>query len=91
MGAAAQNILLSLLGFGVGSCWIASINRRAIRQILKIPSKYKIDSLIAAGYPAEFPKLETDSKNVKYWLDRKGRLHVPKRPLKDILHYNKIK
>ena len=91
VGAAAQNILLSLLSLGLGSCWIASINRRPIRQILKIPSKYKIDSLIAAGYPAESPKLETDSKNIKYWLDRKGRLHVPKRPLNDILHYNQIK
>jgi nitroreductase len=90
VGAAGENILLSLLAFGLGGCWIASLNRRMLRNVLQIPSKYKIDSLIAAGFPEEHPKLERDALNVKYWLDRNGRLHVPKRPLKDIFHYNKI-
>lgn len=91
VGAAAQNILLSLLGFGFGGCWIASLNRRKLRKVLNIPAKYKIDSLIACGAPAEFPKLETSSNDIKYWLDRNNRLHVPKRPLKDIFHHNGIK
>ncbi|UCC94313.1 MAG: nitroreductase family protein, partial [Candidatus Omnitrophota bacterium] len=38
VGASAQNILLSLLAFGVASCWIASIDRSPIRKILAIPS-----------------------------------------------------
>ncbi len=91
VGAAAQNILLSLVCFGLGACWLAAIDRKKIRKILNIPSKYKIDSLIAAGFSAEKPKLEIDSKNIKYWLDKKGRLHVPKRRLADIIHYNKIR
>jgi len=86
-GAAAENIILSLLAQGIGTCWIGAIDREALRKLLKIPSKYTLDSLIACGYPAEKPKLETSSKNVKYWLDKKGRLHVPKRPLKDMLHF----
>jgi len=86
IGASAENIILSLLAENIGSCWIASIERKAIAKILKIPSKYEIDSLIAAGFSDEAPKLESDSKNVKYWLDKKGRLHVPKRPLRDIFH-----
>lgn len=91
IGAAAQNILLSLLYFGLGACWIAAIDRKSIRKILKIPKKFLIDSIIAAGYPDESPQLEFDSKEVKYWLDKKGRLHVPKRPLKDIIYYNLMK
>ncbi|MBU1113273.1 MAG: nitroreductase family protein [Candidatus Omnitrophica bacterium] len=87
VGAAAENIILSLLAEGIGSCWIASIDKEALRKIFKIPKIYLIDSLIACGYSDEKPKLETDSKKVKYWLDKKGRLHVPKRPLKDILHF----
>lgn len=89
VGAAAENILLSLVSFRLGGCWIISLNRRALRKILKIPSHYRIDSLIAAGAPAEFPKLET-GEDIKYWLDRRGRLHVPKRPLKNILYCDKI-
>lgn len=86
VGAAAENLLLSLLAFGLGACWIASLERERLQAILNIPGKYKIDSLIAGGYPDESPKLETSSV-IKYWLDDKNRLHVPKRPLGEILHY----
>ena len=89
VGAAAQNIQLVLLNFGVGSCWIKSMDREKIRKALKIPRSYDIDSLIALGYPDEFPKLE-NKDSVKYWLDKKGRLHVPKRPLNKIMHYERI-
>lgn len=91
IGAAAENILLSLLAFGLGGCWLQNIDKEALARILKITPHYQIDSLIAAGYPAESPKLETNSQNVKYWLDKNNRLHVPKRPLKDVFHYNCIK
>jgi len=90
VGASAQNIMLSLLSFGVGSCWLQNIDKDSLTRILKVGQKYEIDSIIAAGFPAEFPQLETDSKNIKYWLDNKNRLHVPKRPFKDVWHYNNI-
>ncbi|MFA7677349.1 MAG: nitroreductase family protein [Candidatus Omnitrophota bacterium] len=96
IGAAAENIILSLLSQGIGTCWIASLDKTALSKMLKNPKNYQpknyqIDSVIACGYPAENPKLETGSKKIKYWLDAKGRLHVPKRPLKNILHLNKMK
>ena len=91
VGASAENILLSLASFGLGACWIGSLEKKPIRKILNIPSGYEIDSLIAGGYPAESPKLEQDAENIKYWLDKKGHLHVPKRPLKNILHFNSLK
>ncbi|MDD3296017.1 MAG: nitroreductase family protein [Candidatus Omnitrophica bacterium] len=91
IGASAENIILSLLSQGIGACWIASLDKEALIKILKIPKNYQIDSIIACGYPAENPKLETGSKKIKYWLDAKGRLHVPKRPLKNILYLNKMK
>lgn len=90
VGAAAENILLALSCFGFGGCWIASINRRPIRRLFHIPSKYTIDSLIAVGFPDESPVLESEQATVKYWLDKRNRLHVPKRPLKNILHYNVV-
>jgi len=43
---------------------------------------------VALGYPAEKPVLEEGEG--KYWRDEKGTLHVPKRPLEKILHWNKF-
>ncbi|MCM8788086.1 MAG: nitroreductase family protein, partial [Candidatus Omnitrophica bacterium] len=88
IGAAAENILLSLVSFKLGGCWLLNIDREKLKNILKISDKYEIDSVIAAGYPNEAPILETKEEDFKYWLDEKGYLHVPKRPLKNIFHYN---
>jgi len=90
VGAAAQNILLSLACFGLGACWIANINRKRLRKILRIPRHFIIDSVIACGFAGEYPVLEERSNTIKYWLDKNNRLHVPKRPLKEILYYNSI-
>ncbi len=90
IGAAVENILLSLVSFGLGGCWLQNIDREALYKILKLPSRYQIDSVVAAGYPLEKPKLETSHKRFKYWVDKNNCLHVPKRPLKDIFHYQKI-
>ena len=87
VGAACQNILLALVSFNLGGCWIGALNKKALRKILKIPSIYKIDSIIACGYPKESPVLE-EKDEVKYWLDEKNVLHVPKRPLEKIFHLN---
>jgi len=90
VGAAAQNILLSSMCFNLGCCWIASLNRKKIRKFLDIPRNYIIDSVIACGFPGETPLLEERNDTIRYWLDNKNRLHIPKRPLKKIFHYNRL-
>ena len=89
--AAIENILLAAQGNQIGSCWLGSINRDKIRQILNIPDKYDIDSVVALGYPDEQPIME-DCKgdSIEYYLDDKDTLHVPKRPLPSITHMNKF-
>ncbi|MFZ3062828.1 MAG: nitroreductase, partial [Actinomycetota bacterium] len=74
----------------IGTCWIQSIDKESLRQILKVPASYEIDSVIALGYKAEEPVVEKMTNSVKYWLDDQQTLHVPKRKLKDILHRNKF-
>ncbi|MEI8348797.1 MAG: nitroreductase family protein [Candidatus Omnitrophota bacterium] len=91
IGAAAQSMLLTLTYLGAAGCWLQNIDKESLRRSVRIPDRYDIDSIIAAGYPAETPHLETDARNIRYWLDAKNRLHVPKRPLGDIFHYNYIK
>jgi hypothetical protein len=64
------------------------VEREKVQEILKIPGAYKIDSVIALGFPDEKPVVEEMKDSVRYWKDEEGRLHVPKRGLKDIIHFN---
>ncbi|HDD64550.1 MAG TPA: nitroreductase [Firmicutes bacterium] len=90
IAAAIENILLCATKEGIGSCWIASIKREKLSQILGIPPDYHIDSVVALGYPDEISVIEEFKGSVKYWKDENGVMHVPKRNLKDIIHYNKF-
>jgi len=85
--AAIENILLCAWSKGIGSCWLASVKRDKVSELLNIPETYVIDSVIALGYPDEAPVAEAaDGKRIEYYLDAENRLHVPKRPLKTIAH-----
>ena len=88
VGAAAENMILTALEEGIGSCWLHSIERKNIKEIFKIPENYKIDSVIALGYPDETPMVEELDKSLEYWKDKQECLHVPKRKLEDIVHFN---
>jgi len=89
VGLATENIVLAAFEKGIGSCIMRAFNRRKLIKILKIPQKYFLDLIIALGYPAEKPTI-FEGKLKKYWRDKKGILHLPKRKLKKILHWNKI-
>jgi nitroreductase len=89
--AAIENILLAAQGKGIGSCWLGSIKKDKLREILEIPDKYDIDSVIALGYPDEQPVMENcKGESIEYYLDDNDVLHVPKRPLRSITHMNKF-
>jgi nitroreductase len=88
VGAAQENMILTALAEGVGSCWLLSIDRDELRGILKVPDRYRIDSVLALGYPAESPVAEEYKDSCRYWKGGDGTLHVPKRKRVDILHIN---
>jgi nitroreductase len=76
----------------IASCWLGAINKSGLRKVFSISSRhYEIDSVIALGYPGMQSKVAKFKGDVKYYLDKKGILHVPKRPLKDIMHINRMK
>ena len=87
--AAITTILLAAIEKGLGTCWLASVKRENLREILSIPDNLEIDSVVALGYPDEEPIMEdSNDDSIKYYLDDENRLHVPKRPLSKILHLN---
>jgi len=88
IGAAMENIILVALEEGIGSCPIASVDRDKMRKLLNIPDDHEIPLVIALGYPDESPVEESFDGSVKYWKDSAGTLHVPKRKLDTVLHWN---
>ena len=53
---ALQNMVIAAWSLGVGSCWIGAFNEEKIKQMLKVPEKWKVVALVTFGFPAEEPK-----------------------------------
>ena len=90
IGAAVENMILAALEEGIGSCWIGSVDRPAVAELLEIPNQFEIDSVLALGYPAEEPLAFDLDDSVKYFRDEEGRLHVPKRAFESVVSHNKF-
>lgn len=89
-GIAAMSVSMVAYDEGLGSCILGAVNRDKLRNILNVPEDLNIVLVIAIGYPAEKPVVDKMRKgDVKYWLDKKGVLHVPKRSLEDIVTWNR--
>lgn len=86
-GIAGQTILLAAAEKGMGGCFIGSVNRANLSQLLPIPEGYVIKLVLALGYPAETVVLEDISADddIKYYRDENQVHHVPKINLKDMI------
>jgi nitroreductase len=85
-GIAAHSILLGATNVGLGGCIIASIKREELCDELRIPDKYEVLLVLAIGKPVEKIIIdEIKDDDVKYWRDKQGVHHVPKRNLRDLI------
>jgi nitroreductase len=86
-GIAAQSILLGAVERGWGGCILASVERPALRGMIRLPERYEILLVLALGKPRERVQIETvgSDGNIQYWRDEEGVHHVPKRPLAEII------
>ena len=89
-GSAGATILLAAYGLGLGTCWLGSIDRKRVAEIISMPANFEIHTAVALGYPKEDPMYEDATDSVKYYKDETGRLHVPKRTMGEIAFYNEI-
>ncbi len=90
VGIAAEAIVLTAFEADIGSCIMGAIERERIKGILGIPNSFEVPLVVALGYPKEKPVLEKETKDLFYWLDDKGTLHVPKLSLERVLHRNRF-
>lgn len=89
VGAAAENICLTAVENGLGTCILGAIDKESIRELLHIPEKKKLDLAIGIGYPDQKSTIEeAENGNIHYRRDANGNFYVPKRKLEDILHRN---
>lgn len=86
-GIAAQTILLGAASMGLGGCIFASIDREGLRIALTIPVTFEILLVIALGKPKEIVEIDAvgPDGDIRYWRDKEGVHHVPKRELDDLI------
>ncbi len=92
IGASVENMNLTSQEEGIGCCWIGAFKAKEISNIINVPENLKAELILAMGYPLEKPESEDIERgsSIKYYKDDSGTLHVPKRRLKDILHFNRF-
>jgi nitroreductase len=71
---AGQNMILAAWSLGVGSCWITNFYDDGVKDLLGVPQRMKLVTVLPFGYPKE-PR--TNRKKVR-------------RPLSEIVHYEKF-
>lgn len=86
-GIIGQTILLAATEKGFGGCFLANIDRKMLREGLRIDEKYDIKLVIALGYPKEEVVLEeiSEADDIKYYRDENKIHHVPKIRLRDLI------
>jgi len=89
-GIAAQSIMLGAAEKGLGGCMIGSARRKALAAELAIPERFQILLVLALGKPVETVVTEplVADGQVKYYRDKDGVHHVPKRSLEDLIIHN---
>lgn len=86
-GIIGQTILLAAVEEGFGGCLLANVDRKMLREGLKIDEKYDIKLVVALGYPKEEVVLEeiSESDDIRYYRDKERVHHVPKIRLEDLI------
>jgi nitroreductase len=77
--------MLAAWEMGIGSCWIGSLNRPVLREILQSPENLKILYAVALGYPAQQSKAVDYCGSFNYYLDENQTVNVPKLSLETVL------
>lgn len=86
---AAENIMLTAESNDIGSCVLCNIKKEDIKEILNIPNKLIVDSVVALGYKKEHPKVVDYKDSIKYYHNKNKVLHVPKKSFEKIVHIDK--
>ena len=62
LAIAMQNLILSATELGLGTCWIATLDEKAVKKALNIPKEIRVVAMTTLGYPDEEKEPVTDRK-----------------------------
>jgi nitroreductase len=66
---AVENMVLTAISEGLGTCCVGSFNEREVKELLKIPNNYEVIVMLTIGYAGE--KLDLSSKLLRLVRSRK--------------------
>lgn len=67
----AYHFLLAARSYGLGTCWIADMDRFEVKEILKIPQDHYIATVTPLGYPEQTVKNPPPRKPLNWFLREK--------------------
>jgi len=81
-GAATEHIALAAVELGLGCYLFRASNESALRAVLDLPPRVRVDWLAAVGRPAATPSIAPKAPRQVVYVDRWGgdQWEVPKRP-----------
>lgn len=85
VGIAAAYVVLAAKESGYGSCMIMSFDEKLLEEAAGTPKGYHPFLVIALGVPGEETILEKAEGDIRYYRDAKGRHHIPKLDLDEII------
>ncbi|MDW8045203.1 MAG: nitroreductase family protein [Nitrososphaerota archaeon] len=62
---ALQNLVLKATEEGLGTCWIAAFDEKAVKEVLNIPPHIRVVAMTPLGYPDEARGPVTDRKSLE--------------------------
>lgn len=88
-GAAAMSMMLVAEVAGLATCWLGSVQRPQVLDILGLDAaRFAIHTMVAVGYPAmQSRAVPLRDGSTDYYLEAPDALCVPKRALEDIAHW----
>jgi nitroreductase len=68
---AAYHFLLAAWNYGLGTCWIAAMDRDEVKEILGIPEEHYVATVTPLGYPEKLPVETPERKELSWYLREK--------------------
>jgi nitroreductase len=65
---AAYHFLLAAWQYGLGTCWIAAMDRDEVKEMLGIPKEHYVATVTPLGYPEKLPVDPPERKELSWFL-----------------------
>lgn len=64
----AYHFLLAAFSFGLGTCWIADMDRDEVKKLIGVPKNHYVVTVTPLGFPAEYKENAPEKKDMDFYL-----------------------